>query len=310
MNIGESLTVDTHHKHRPLAEHEMSNEDLKGLSSQLWAVPDGNFSIGQKSVFAVLGTVSGIVCDSITKVMNDIEIEGHENFLDIKRKSDRDGRGLLTVLNHLHYTDDPLLHVALLKMSYMDCWKTLFGDDHEFEDWKWTPAEKKNFFFHRNEVVRKIYRWFFGMTKTVPILRGQGIEQDSFQGLIDKLKRGDWVSIFGEGTRTRVHGVLGDFKPGLGALIKGAPSSIVLPIGHDGLHEVSPMGCAVEVKDPATGKIRKDGMSTGKKIHVVVGEPMDLSEMAEEVPETPEGYMVLSNAVRDEVAKCHRKALL
>lgn len=296
-------------KKRILEPHERSNEDLRGLTSQLWDVPDGNFSVQQRAAFAVLGTASGFFCDFITKVLNSIEIEGHENFLEIMNKSDRDNRGLLTVLNHLHYVDDPLIHVALLKMAYLDTWKSLIGDDTVFENWKWTPAEKKNFFHHRNELVRKVYRWFFGLTKTVPILRGQGIEQESFQGLIDKLQRGDWVSIFGEGTRTRVDGVLNDFKPGVGALVKGAPDSIVLPIGHDGLHKVSPMGAALEVRDPETNEVMKQIMRTGQKIHVVVGEPMDLRELAESVPDTNEGYMVIANAIREAVKPCHDRAL-
>ena len=66
-------------------------------------------------------------------------------------------------------------------------------------------------------------------------MRGRGIHQEAFEVLTRKLCQGDWVGIFGEGTRAKQYGTLGEFKPGVGYLLKRAPDTVVVPIGHDGV---------------------------------------------------------------------------
>jgi 1-acyl-sn-glycerol-3-phosphate acyltransferase len=349
------------------APHE-TNSDLIGLRSQLWLKDREDISYYDKAFFAALKTISGLVCDSITQVLNETHIENHDNFLKNLDREDRtdpetgETEGLLTVSNHLHYVDDPLIHAALIKFKYLLSFLLLFGEDSEYDNWKWTPAAKENFFYNPNLFLRKFFRTFFGRTKTVPILRGKGLEQLALIKLEEFLQNGDWVHIFGEGTRTKVHGVLNEFHPGVGKLVKRAPKTKVIAFGHAGLEEAVPWGVSrgiydkqpkhsatqfvekfvneiLENKtirkfaDPILEKVFKtqlprenintennqvlritDGIlrcliKTRKRIQVVVGEPLDMSELAASVPDTPAGYMIIAHAIRTEVEKCHKRAV-
>jgi len=317
-----------------------TNNDLLGLRSQLWLKEPEDVCYYDKAIFAVLKTASGIFCDTMTRGLNEIHIENHDKFLDVlysnsrtEDKADKK-KGVFTVSNHLHYIDDPLLHAAMLRFRYLLSFMLFLGIDTEYNNWKWTPAEKRNFFYNPVQVFRKMFRTFFGRTKTVPILRGQGLEQIAFQKLEEFLQNGDWVHVFGEGTRTRKEGELGQFKPGPGKLIKRAPNTVVIPFGHDGMQEAIPWGIAKEVyeKQPhhpvtqfleknfgadyeknkalrITDHILRNVLKTRKRIQIVIGEPMDLSKLADSVPDTPEGYMIISNVIRAEVEKCLKRAV-
>ena len=290
-------------------KEERSNEDLIGLGSQLWAKGSKDVSHYDKATFAVLKTGAGLACDSITKGLNKTEIENHEAFLDLPSKKDRNGKGLLTVANHLHYLDDPLLHAAMLDFRYLNSYKILFGDNAEYDDWKWTPADKKNFFYSGIPVARRMFRWFFGRTKTVPILRGQGLDQIAHQKLEERLREGDWVNNFAEGGRTRKYGELKPFKPGVGKLTSEAPETIIIPCGHDGIEQVSPFGCAKEVCEQMPEEVRNKIIQFRKKIQIVFGEPFSLSDLGLEPANTREGYQGIADAIRPRVAECHQRAM-
>ena len=294
---------------RVLKKAERSNNDLVGLRSQLWAKKSGDVSYYDKAIFAALKTGAGIACDSITKGLNRIEIENHEAFLELLSKKGRNGRGLLTVANHLHYLDDPLLHAAMLDSRYLNSYKILFGNNAEYDDWKWTPADKKNFFYSEIPIARRMFRWFFGRTKTVPILRGRGLNQIAHQKLEEHLREGDWVNNFAEGGRTRKYGELRPFKPGVGKLISEAPETIILPFGHDGMEQVSPFGCAKEVCKQMPKEIRNKIVQFRKRIQIVFGEPCTLSDLGLEPANTREGYQEIADAIRPMVAECHQRAI-
>lgn len=294
-----------HHEHFA----KRTNEDLVNLPSQLWAKESEAVSFTDKAIFAVLKTISGLTCDFITQVLNKTSIENHHHFLDNLSKKDRKGKGMLTVSNHSTYPDDPFIPAALLDRKYLNSWKILFGDDTELDDWKWTPAEKKNFFYHKNERLRKIYRWFFGRTRTVPILRGQGLDQIAQKRLEAFLRQGDWVHVFGEGTRTREHGTLKDFKPGVGKLIHQAPNTIIIPFGHDGMQNVTPMGSAADLINPKTGDVDKTIIRTGQIIQIVIGEPFELNDVVQDMDPTIENYLEIAAMIRERVKKCHQEAI-
>lgn len=288
---------------------ERSNEDLIGLRSQIWAKNPEEVSYYDKVIFAVLKTWAGLACDSITKGLNRTEIENWDTFLDLLSKKDRNGKGLLTVGNHLHYLDDPLLHGAMLDFSYLNSYRIAFGDYTEYENWKLTPADKKNFFYSEIPIIRRILRWFFGRTKTVPILRGQGLDQIAHQKLEEHLRGGDWVNNFAEGGRTRKYGELRPFKPGIGKLISEAPETIILPFGHDGMEQVSPIGCAKEVCERMPKEIRNKIIQFRKRIQIVFGEPVALSDLGLKPANTREGYQEIADAIRPMVAECHQRAM-
>ena len=261
-----SILENTHLHEAP----QETNNDLIGLHSQLWLKKPEDITYYDKAIFAGLKTISGLVCDCITQVLNETHIKNHNNFLKNLDRKDRtdpetgETKGLLTVSNHLHYVDDPFTQAALVKFKYLLSFLLLFGVNSEYDNWKWTPAAKENFFYNPNLFLRKFFRTFFGRTKTVPILRGKshGLEQKALLKLEEFLQRGDWVHIFGEGTRTKVHGVLNEFHPGVGKLVKRAPDTIVVAFGGDGLQEAVPWGVSRAIYDkqskhPATQVVEK-----------------------------------------------------
>ncbi len=52
----------------------------------------------------------------------------------------------------------------------------------------------------------------------LPIDRGAGLEQQGMQAAQERLRKGDWVHVFPEGTRS-VDGRMGQAKRGVGRLI-------------------------------------------------------------------------------------------
>ena len=59
-------------------------------------------------------------------------------------------------------------------------------------------------------------RWWGA--QVLPIDRGAGLQQQGMQAAQERLRRGDWVHVFPEGTRS-VDGRMGQAKRGVGRLI-------------------------------------------------------------------------------------------
>lgn len=155
--------------------------------------------------------------------MNRLEVEGIER---LRSAQDRGDRGLLTYSNHVSLLDDPLIVANLVSPRY--------------EALRWVGADAINFFGSR------VKSWLFTAGKCVPVVRGTGLDQPGFRFLVDRLKQGDWVHIFPEGTRTRdSRGRLGySCKPGIGLLIEQA-KPLTLPFYHAGMQYVLPVGAIV-----------------------------------------------------------------
>jgi monolysocardiolipin acyltransferase len=171
--------------------------------------------------------------------MNRLEVDGVERFRSVK---DRGGRGLLTYSNHVSLFDDPLIVANLVSGRY--------------EAIRWVGADAINFFGSRAK------SWLFTAGKCVPIIRGTGFDQRGIRFLADRLKQGDWVHFFPEGTRTRDRrGRLGDScKPGIGLLIEQA-KPLALPFYHVGMQDVLPVGAIMPRR--------------GKTVRVMFGQPTD-----------------------------------
>jgi len=152
--------------------------------------------------------------------MNTLEIDGIERFHSVQ---DRGGRGLLTYCNHVSLFDDPLIVANFVPRRY--------------EAIRWVGADAINFFGNPAK------SWLFTAGKCVPVIRGTGLDQPGMRFLVDRLKQGDWVHFFPEGTRTRDRrGRLGDScKPGIGLLIEQA-KPLTLPFYHTGMQDVLPVG--------------------------------------------------------------------
>lgn len=135
----------------------------------------------------------------------------------------RDGRGLLSVSNHVSLFDDPLLISNLGATRY--------------DDVRWIAADQRNFFGSNLKGV------VFSAGKCVPIIRGEGLDQPGLDFLRSRLELGEWVHIFPEGGRSREEGGLlqRPLKTGVGKLIHET-NPIVMPFYHYGMHRVQPIG--------------------------------------------------------------------
>ncbi len=135
----------------------------------------------------------------------------------------KDGRGLLTFSNHISLFDDPLLTSCMSNTKWSNA--------------RWIAADASNFF---GTQVRSAV---FNAGKCVPIVRGAGVDQPGMKFLAARLKVGDWVHIFPEGSRSRdPHGRLQTpLKTGLAELIRES-APMVLPFYHDGMSNVLPIG--------------------------------------------------------------------
>lgn len=176
--------------------------------------------------------------------LNRLEVEGGERFESLKG---RNGRGLLTFSNHVSLFDDPLLVCNFGLPRYRDV--------------RWVAADALNFFGSPWKA------WLFTAGKSVPIVRGAGLEQPGLRFLRERLREGEWVHIFPEGGRTRDPAGLmaGSFKSGIGLLMEET-RPLALPFYHHGMHEVLPVGARL----PRRGNV----------VRVVFGKPIDCAEEA------------------------------
>jgi 1-acyl-sn-glycerol-3-phosphate acyltransferase len=100
------------------------------------------------------------------------------------------------------------------------------------------------------------FGWLIGSLNAFPIDR-DGFPLAGVKETLKRLKRGEMVLIFPEGTRTR-DGKMGHFKPGFSALALRAQAAI-LPVAIEGTHAAWPRRQAL----PRTGTV-----------HVHFGKPM------------------------------------
>jgi monolysocardiolipin acyltransferase len=174
--------------------------------------------------------------------MNKLSIEGWERFEEL---GERRGRGLLTYSNHVSLFDDPLLVANIVRGPYSKV--------------RWVGADALNFFGNGFKA------WLFTAGRSVPIMRGAGLDQPGMHFLCDKLKAGEWVHLLPEGGRTREPDaqMRDSFKAGIGMLVAEA-RPIALPFYHYGMHEVLPVG-AVRPR-------------SGHTVHMVFGEAVDCDD--------------------------------
>ncbi len=152
--------------------------------------------------------------------LNRLTIEGRERF---EAAMERGSRGLLTYSNHVSLFDDPLLVANIVSGPYSRV--------------RWVGADAINFFGSRFKA------WLFTAGRSVPIMRGAGLDQPGVDFLRDRLREGDWVHLLPEGGRTRnpEARIMSSFKAGIGMLI-AETKPLALPFYHYGMHSVLPVG--------------------------------------------------------------------
>jgi 1-acyl-sn-glycerol-3-phosphate acyltransferase len=93
--------------------------------------------------------------------------------------------------------------------------------------------------------------WLGSLGRILPIQRGAGLHQPGMRLVEEKLRDGDWVNIFPEGTRSKSGRLQLPFKPGVARLIASTEHpAVVLPIYHRGMEHLwpYPMGLAISIQ--------------------------------------------------------------
>ena len=131
--------------------------------------------------------------------------------------------GVLVVSNHQSHFDPPLVGMGVpRRMNYL-ARDTLFG---------FAP-----------------FRWLISSLDAIPIDR-EGMGLGGIKESLRRLKRGEMVLVFPEGTRTR-DGEIAPFRPGFTALAARSGAAI-LPVAVDGAYAAWPRN----QKFPGLGRIR------------------------------------------------------
>ena len=180
----------------------------------------------------------------------------------------------LFVSNHVTMLDD--FFIGPLLFLPKGLWNFNFIPYH-------TPEQKN---FYKGPIVS----WIMDHVKCLPLTRGKGIFQPGMQRIIAKIKLGGCVQIYPEGTRTRT-GDLGKAKPGIGRIIYATRCGVI-PCYHAGLDKVLPIG----------SKIPK----FGKKIDLIVGDPMNLQKFFE-MEDNAGTWQKISEEIIAEIAKLRDK---
>ncbi len=121
--------------------------------------------------------------------------------------------GVLVVSNHQSHLDPPLVGLACMRRMNFLARASLFG---------FAP-----------------FRWLINSLDAIPIDR-EGIGFGGIKTSLRRLKRGEMVAIFPEGTRTP-DGQIGPFRPGFTTLAVRSRAAI-LPVAIEGAYDAWPRG--------------------------------------------------------------------
>lgn len=201
----------------------------------------------------VLGVVSGLG-KLWLQAFGDFTVTNHETFLQLVSRRDRK-EGLITVSNHTSTLDDPFVISALLPWSF-------FYSEREHKGVRWSMCARSVCF--KNRILEE----FFRNGKVMPVERGEGLDQPIISRMAERLIQGDWVHVFPQG-KVVPHGDIKRLKWGTAKLLCECEAAgkrpKLLPFYHLGMEEVKPIGQWLP--------------GVGKSVHVVVGEPLDLSDL-------------------------------
>ncbi len=151
--------------------------------------------------------------------------------------------GVLIACNHQSYVDPVLIGVGLNRQIHIMARRSLF---HKYV----------------------LFRWLISSLNAFP-LNDSGIDVGAIKEAIRRLKRGNIVLMFPEGSRTR-DGSIGEIHPGIAMMAKRSGSPVV-PAVIDGAFEAW----------PRTGKLFRFGPA----VRVAFGRPIYCSDSAERFTE-------------------------
>eukprot|EP00250_Pteridium_aquilinum_P009125 c18458_g1_i1 orf=1-1452(-) len=199
---------------------------------------------------AVALPLIGNVCHAFMHGFNQTEVYCAEKLLNVVSHRPQ-GQPLITVSNHVASMDDPLVLAAILPPHVL----------FQAQCLRWTLCATDRCFTNLATSA------FFQCVKVLPLARGAGVYQKGIDMAVEKLKRGDWIHIFPEGSRSRDGGkTVQAAKRGIGRLVLDAGKvPLVIPFVHSGMQEVMPIGS----KFP----------SIRKRVVVLVGDPIEMDDL-------------------------------
>ncbi|KAL2652088.1 hypothetical protein R1flu_020216 [Riccia fluitans] len=208
----------------------------------------------------------GNACHIFMHGFNSTEVYGAEKMQNAVFNREP-GQPLITVSNHVAAVDDPFVISSILAPQ------KLLNSKHL----RWTLCASDKCFSNAATSA------FFRSVKVLPLTKGHGVFQEGMEVALSKLNRGDWVHIFPEGSRSR-DGNLTLFKRGVGRLVLDAKNlPLVVPFIHSGMEEVMPVG--------------QKHFSVGKKVTVLVGDPIRLDDLIKQHTEDGLSRAILYDAI-------------
>ncbi|TFK51525.1 acyltransferase-domain-containing protein [Heliocybe sulcata] len=185
----------------------------------------------------------GLTCKAFLKIgfCSSVSITGLDILLQALQSREREnGRGIVTVANHLSTLDDPLLWGIMP-------WRTYFNE----RTTRWALGAHDIIF------TNPIFSAFFRHGQVLETFRGKGIYQPSVDTAVAKLNGGGWVHLFGEGKVYQPkdyheeHGVahLARFKWGIGRMLMETNlPPIIIPTWITGFDKLMPEGRSTPYK--------------------------------------------------------------
>lgn len=281
------LTREQKRKYWPVSDGQTAQANAEADTGVQGAIGGAAGRFAQN--FVVFGT--SIYALFVGRVMNkwaatDEELVPFRTTLESARAQ---GKGVLTVCNHLAIQDDPIVLTSIMPPSYL-----------------LTPS-KVRWGVCAEDICHKkpMLSACFATGKILPMKRGLGVASELHDHSVDHLaallRSGEWVHLFPEGKvwqaentydvkagftlpsgrKAPPHRHLGPFKWGVGRVVADAslplpPSQrpCVLPFYHLGMQNVFPMN--------EDNLCRSFVPTTGNELRVVVGEPLRFDDLLEE----------------------------
>ncbi|KAA1470850.1 hypothetical protein DENSPDRAFT_775253 [Dentipellis sp. KUC8613] len=190
----------------------------------------------QRIVSAATVTTTGMLCKTFLNLgLASVTVNGLPTLMNALNDKERAlGRGVVTVSNHISTLDDPLTWGVLPARTY---WNTRMT--------RWSLGAADIIF------TNPVFAAFFRNGQVLKTVRGDGIYQPALDSAIEKLQRGQWVHLFGEGkvcqsdTYVYENGKvkIPRFKWGIGRiLMETTRPPVIIPMWLTGFDKLMPEG--------------------------------------------------------------------
>ncbi|RDB20473.1 Tafazzin [Hypsizygus marmoreus] len=183
----------------------------------------------------------------------------------LEHSSRNNGKGVVTVSNHISTLDDPVTWGVLPARYYLHSRMT-----------RWTLGASDILF------TNPVFSTFFRLGQTIETFRDKGVHQPAVDLAIAKLNQGDWLHLYGEGQvnppdtyQRDQNGVakLPRFKWGVGRIImETAKPPVIIPMWLTGFDTLMPEGRPFPYKYIPR---------PGAQLSVTFGEPIPASTIEE-----------------------------